>query len=199
MMIAQQSEDQNTIFQAIIDVVDACTFGKLDVEKLSNVDLEFIFLKLRGKSVGESVELNMICEDCQHENPVSINLEDIKVKYPRKKVDPKIQLTEDVGVVCAFPTVKSVMSAKKDDPAELIASGIKTIFDADNTYLVEEESPEEISKFIDSLSFSQLQKIQEFIGSAPKISHTVKYDCGGCGKKSISKVVEGAESFLAFA
>ncbi|HIJ51412.1 MAG TPA: baseplate protein [Nitrospinae bacterium] len=199
LMIAQQSEDQTAIFRAMLDVVDACTFGKLMVEKLSNVDLEFILLKLRGKSVGESVEVKMLCDDCQHGNPVSINLDDIKVKYPRKKADPKIQLTDSVGVICAFPTVKALMSVKKDDPAEIIASAIETIFDADNTYSVEDETPEEVAKFIDSLTFSQLKKIQDFISSAPKISHTVKYDCKECGKKGISKVIEGAESFLAFA
>jgi Zn finger protein HypA/HybF involved in hydrogenase expression len=195
LMIAQQSDDSNTMFRAMIDIVDACTFNKLLVDKLSNVDLEYIFLKLRAKSVGESVELNMICDECKQENPVSIDIDDIKVKYSRKKVEPTIQLTDDVGVVCTYPTVKSVMRVKKDDPTEIISCAIESIFDKENTYNLEEESPEEINKFIETLNFQQLKKIQDFIDTAPKIQHTVKFQCSKCNSEN-SKLVQGAENFF---
>jgi len=160
LMIAQQSDDSNTMFRAMIDIVDACTFNKLLVDKLSNVDLEYIFLKLRAKSVGETVELNMICDECKHENPISINIDDIKVKYSRKKVEPTIQLTDDVGVVCTYPTVKSVMRVKKDDPTEIISCAIESIFD--NITNDKIMSPQEMMTEIHVLQ-NRLNKLQEHI------------------------------------
>lgn len=195
LLLAQQSEDSDTIFRAMIDIVDACTFNKLLIDKLSNVDLEFIFLKLRARSVGETVDLNVFCDKCEEPNQITIDIDDIKVKYSRKKVDPTIQLTEDVGVVCTYPTVKALMRVKRDNPSEVISCVIESIYDAENTYNLEDETPEEINKFIDTLNMQQLAKIQEFIQTVPKIQHTVKFECSKCNHKN-SKLIQGAESFF---
>jgi predicted house-cleaning noncanonical NTP pyrophosphatase (MazG superfamily) len=196
LLLAQQSEDSDTIFRAMIDIVDACTFNKLLIDKLSNVDLEFIFLKLRARSVGETVDLNVFCDKCEEPNQITIDIDDIKVKYSRKKVDPTIQLTEDIGVVCTYPTVKALMRVKRDNPSEIISCVIESIYDSETTYNLEDETPEEINKFIDTLNMKQLSKIQEFIQSVPKIQHTVKFECSKCNHKN-SKLIQGAESFFA--
>ena len=195
LLLAQQSGKTEQMFSAMREIVDACTFQKLDIPNLCIFDLEFIFLKLRAKSVGEIVELEFKCKECEAQNPVSINIDTVSVKYPRKKADSKIQLTDQIGVICTYPKVKSMHLMQSGDPFDMISTALESIYDSEQVYSVSDESPEEIQRFIESLSHKQIEKITEYLLTAPSVSHKVKFDCNSCSKKN-EVVVEGTESFF---
>ena len=200
LLIAQQTNKSKAMFKAMIDVIDNCTFGKLKMKDLTNFDVEYIFLKLRQKSVGEIASLSIKCDDCSASNPVEVNLEEIKVEESDKK-EKKVMLTETVGVVLKYIdalSVEKLASLEKDQAkllTETVIQSIDHIFDAEGVYPVKEANRSEIEEFINSLNREQIGKIEEFISSAPKLKHTVNFECVKCNTQN-EVVLEGAQTFF---
>jgi len=201
LLIAQESDDPSSTVNAISDVITACTFEKVDVNKLTSYDLEFLFLQLRSKSVGEIVDLQIKCSSCNKDNPVKINLDKVEVKYPEKKIDNKIQLTDEVGVIMKPISAADVgrLSLLTGDEVKLmnetICASLESIYDKNNVYTTAETPAEELVTFIDSLSRAQMAKIEEYISSSPKLAHTIEFKCSSCGEDNKLEV-EGAQSFF---
>ena len=98
LMIAQESENETQILQAVKEIIKSCTFSKIDVNNIPMYDIEYIFLKIRAKSVGEVVSFQLKCEECGEYNKVEVNLEDVQVQFPENEIDPNIQLNDSIGV-----------------------------------------------------------------------------------------------------
>lgn len=205
LMIAAESEDQNQVMQAVKDVIQACTFDKVDPDKLCSFDLEYLFLKLRSKSVGEISKVSIKCEKCQKPTSVEINLEEVEVNTS-KTIESKIKLTNTIGVVMSYPTMKEALkfSSKTGDPTskvdtalEVIISCIDSIYDDKKVYPADESTREELLAFVESLNQSQFAKIQEFIEAMPKLQHEVKFKCSNkeCGCDN-TLVLEGMSTFF---
>lgn len=180
---AQESGDTNDIIKAIKDIIHVCTFEKVRPDDLTLFDLEYIFLQLRARSVGENVEFKLKCEECEKTNVVTLDLTKVKVQFPKKKIKNNIKLTDDVGVVLRPIRVKDMDKVDEDLTAAIIAS-IESIYDVDSIYPTDESSRKELEAFVDSLSHSHLEKIQEYIENQPKLEHTLKYTCAFCGHES---------------
>lgn len=200
LMIAQETNDQKAMLGAMKDIIEACTFGELNGNNLAIYDLEFIFLKLRGKSVGENVELSLKCYNCEHPNPVNINVDNIKVKYPKKKVNNNIKLTDDIGITLKHPCVNDLdklsgADSTIDEMMSMISMGIDSIYDSNQSHHHSDITPKEMNDFIDSLNRKQLESITEYFESTPKVSESIKFECPECGTKN-EKIVEGAQSFF---
>lgn len=205
LMIAMESENQNQILQAIKDVVKACTFEKIDPDKLCTFDLEYLFLKLRSKAVGEVSKVGLKCEKCDKATTVEINLEEVSVNT-QDLPSNKIKLTDTIGVTLTWPRVKLIGQLDKasedqkpvDGMMDVVISCIDNIYDDKKIYPAEEQSHEELIQFLDSLNQSQFSKIQEFIEKMPKLEHEVEFDCGNKDCKHHNKlVISGMSSFFA--
>jgi RNA polymerase-binding transcription factor DksA len=201
LLIAQESENQTQMINAIKDVIHSCTFGAVDPNKLASYDLEYIFLKLRAKSVGENTNVGLKCTHCSHANFVEINIDDIEPIMP-ERVDPRVMLTETVGVNLKHMTVQDMTllsSNKKANAGEImistIISHIDSIFDADKIYPAENCSREELEAFVQSLSRSQMTTIEKFISTVPKIEKDVFFKCEKCGENNEIKI-SGVQSFF---
>jgi ribosomal protein L44E len=196
LMIAQESEDENQILNAIKEILVACTFGKFDPDKNTSYDMEYIFLQLRSKSVGEQIQLSIPCSKCSTPNTVTINLNDIEIKYPEVKVDNKIQLSNSVGLVLKPISMTEAISVQKDTSLERsIRAVIDNVYDSENVYHLENFTDKEISDFIDSFSHSSLEKIEEYILSQPTLEYTIKFKCSKCGEEN-EEILTGLESFF---
>lgn len=191
LLVALESKDQKQIVNATKDVVSACTFGKLDVNKLPIYDLEHLFLKLRCKSVGETAEvmLKCKCDDCEGFTPVKINLEEISVVFPEESKSKTINLTDSIGVTLKhfdFEAVQKLDSMREGDVGntmnEMIISVIDSVFDDNGVYPAKDHSREELVAFVESLSRQQFEKIQAFINAIPTLKKTVKFKCKKCEK-----------------
>ena len=164
-------------------------------------DIEYLFLKLRGKSVGEQIDLRVRHtnpdSECNHVTEVSINIDDIAVQFPEEYTD-KIQLTSEVGIQMKHPGIKHSAIFEGDEldfdsVLKLISDCVVCIYDHDNVY--DSFTNDEIVQFIQGLNQQQFGKVQKFFTDMPKLSHTISWECPKCGEKD-SVTVEGLSSFF---
>ena len=204
LMVAMETEDEKQIIAAVKDIVRACTFDKLNPDDLSTVDLEYVFLKLRTKSVGETAHVKLKCqtEACGTSVDTDINLDSIQPisKYPN--ASNKVQLTDTVGMTLRPVTVRalsrlniSANKSKSDQITALIIGSIESIFDDKGVYRSEDHSIEDLTAFIDSLSTMHPQKVQEYIESLPQLSKDIEYFCPKCKCKQ-NITLTGIQSFF---
>jgi ribosomal protein L44E len=197
LMIAMESQDNKQIIRAIKDVIKACVFDDIDVEKLAMFDIEAIFLALRSKSVGERVDVRLKCNKCEQLTDVNINLDDVQL--PEGSVNNVIQLNDSVGVTMRYPSINDVEGMNQEggvkEMMKIIGMCIENIFDDDNVYESGTYSEKELNDFIDGLNSSQFQKISKFFEDLPAIQHNVKFNCVSCNEKNDVEL-KGIASFF---
>lgn len=201
LLMALESQNRKQIMNAMNDIVDACTFGEIKSKDLPVAELEYIFLKLRSKSVGENSHIGVKCQSCGESNELDLNLDDI-ILDAKDVADTKIMLTDTVGVIMKYPNSSDVtrsIDEKKSDVENtyaVIASCLDKIFDTDNVYEVSTQTKQEIQDFIESLNKQQFEKIKQFFEKLPKLKHDVAFKCEKCGTDN-TITLEGSESFFA--
>lgn len=201
LMLAMESKDQNQMIRALRDVIAGCTDGKVQVDNLAMFDLEYVFLKIRAKSVGETSKVGIKCTECEHKNELEINLDDVQVQGEIKK-DGKVALTDKIGVVLKYPTVKGIqrqLGKTKGNDAELsmaaVASAIESIYDENDIHDAENETAESLTGFLDSLTSQQFKAISEYFEDMPKLKYETEVKCTNCGHKN-DVTLEGLTSFF---
>ena len=206
LLIAQQSEDVVTMIETLKQVVKSCVQDKLDVEKLATFDLEYMFTQIRGKSVGETVDLIFGCDlDHGEQNEkakatVTIDLSTITVEKSAEH-NNKIELFGNVGVVMKYPTVDVIKKLEGFDSNDLdtvfdiMALSIDYIYDGEQLFYAKESTKEELLAFIGNLSSEQFARVQKFFETMPKIRKEIQYDCPVCNRHHV-KMLEGLQSFF---
>ena len=206
LVIALESEDTKQITNAIKAVIKSCVLTKgIKVETLPTFDIEFLFLNIRGKSVGEDIDVNLICpDDNETEVSVSINLDDINVKKPDGHTN-KIKLDNNLMMELKYPSLNEFIK-NNFDPNEvgtnameqsfdLIGSCINKIFNEDEVWVAADCSKKEINDFLDSMNSNQFKEIESFFETMPKLTHTVKV-FNPKTKVESDVVLEGLASFF---
>ena len=201
LLLATETGEQAEIVTAIKDIIRVCTDIQ-DVDDLPTFDIEFLFLQIRTKSVGESVEVSIICPDDGETNvPVSIPLNEIKVvKTKGHKTD--IKLSDDVVVSMGYPSLDTFVQTNfmgeepgVDQVFEMAASCVVSISDAEEVHECADTSKKELIEFFDQLSSKQFMQIQNFFESMPKLQHTVKVTNPNTKVES-DVVLEGLAAFF---
>ena len=199
LMMAQESEDDKEIEAAFANIVSECTFGKIDPYENPLFDIEYIFLQLRGKSIGQKVKLNLLCPDdektkVEHE----IDLGDVAVQMPDNHTNV-IDITDDISMIMRYP--------KLSDMSEFTETGqVKQIFDMVKRCVVEirdgetvhnkvDISDKELDEFIDSMDQSSFELVSNFFETMPKLIHEVSVTNPKTKKKN-KIVIEGLQSFF---
>jgi hypothetical protein len=197
VLLTMTSADDSEAGRIVKDLVDACTFNKLNVSKLPHFDIEYIFLNIRAKSIGEIVEVVVNC-DCGNKIDTTFNIEDLKIEKDENHSN-KIMVTDSIGVEMSYPLFEEVVdifSAKDTNEVfELITNSIVAIFDNENYYSTEDYSKEEIEEFLNSLTKQQFEKIENFFTSSPKVVQVIETDCDQCGRHNVSRL-EGLANFF---
>ena len=192
LLIAMESKDTDHMQRAMIDIIASCIVTEgIDINKLPSFDIEYLFLKIRAKSVGEKVTLsyrhvdgvNYKGENCDAVTNVEINLDDIEVAFneTHKTVIP---LNDKLMIKMRYPTlsdIKTTFSDQKKDEIDLVVKCIECVYDDNEIY--EPDNEEETKEFIGSLSNKQFTDIMNFFETMPKLQHTVTYKCVGCGQE----------------
>ena len=200
LMLAIESKDQNQMINALKDVISGCTEGKIKPDTLKSYDLEYIFLKLRCKSVGENAKITVKCNSCETRNSIDIPLDEIEVKGEITE-NSNIKLTDDVGMILKHPNIKdiqkslSVKGSDQDLGLASVISMIDSIYDADDIHPASNETQRSLTDFLESLSSDQFKKIYEFVSKMPKVSYTARFDCSKC-KETNDVVLEGLQNFF---
>jgi len=167
LMIANETGNEEERSIAISQIIENCTFSKLNAFEMPTFDLEYLFLNIRSKSVSEIAEVKVLCpDDNETYVPVSIDLNDVKCRSIKKN-ENIIKLDDSVGVVLKYPTIKTEES---DDPVTTICGLIGSIYDSDNVFEREDFTEEELRTFIESMSQKQLNLIAKFYENIPRIT-----------------------------
>ena len=205
LVIALESEDSKEITTAVKTVIQSCILSKgIKVETLPTFDIEFLFLNIRGKSVGEEIEVNIICpDDNQTQAKVSIDINDIKVQRDDSHTN-KIKIDDTIMMQMKYPSLEQFIQNNfnfsdknaMDQSFELIASCIDQVFTEDEVWAASDCTKKEIKEFIESMNSTQFKDIEKFFETMPKLSHKVKVTNPKTKVKS-DVVLEGLASFFA--
>lgn len=197
ILLTMSEAENEEVSRIIRELVDVCTFGKLKVDDLPHFDVEYIFMNLRAKSIGEMVDVNINC-DCGNKIETQFNIEDVKVEKPKEHSN-KIMLTDSVGVEMRYPTIDEVIEvfATNDNKkvVDLIIKSINTIFDTEQVWNAKEQTKDELEEFIFSLTKGQFEMLETFFVTAPKVVQVIEADCNKCGKHN-SVRLEGLQNFF---
>jgi hypothetical protein len=209
LLMANQSDDAKDSLNVVKQICKNCIIDNIDVESLPVFDLEFIFLNLRARSVSEVINLQYKCNNkikseageetsCGNLEKFDVNLLEISpTKDP--KHDKKIMLSEKLGIMMKYPTFEMIANLKGQNEnetlMELLTICIDNIFDQENIYYTKDVTKEELVDFIDNLQQKDLEKIQEFFETAPKIKKDISFNCRKCGYKE-SIELEGLQNFF---
>ena len=203
LIIALESQDQKQIANAVKSILASCILTKgTKVDKLSTFDIEYLFLNVRGKSVGEQIEVMVTCpDDGKTQVPMSINIDSIKVQK-NSEHNPDIKLDDTYTLKMRYPSlnefIKTNFSAediKVDDTFDLIASCVDQVYSEEESWTQEECTKKELNDFIESLNTSQFKEIENFFETMPKLSHTIKVKNPNTNVESEIKL-EGLQSFF---
>lgn len=205
LMLAMESEDEKQMIMAIKEIIRACTFEKVNPDDLTTVDLEYVFLKLRCKSVGETVKISLKCltETCSGSVEAEIGLDSIEPVSLNPGVSNRVKLTDKIGMTLKPVSVRSLSrlgiidkKTKADQVTDLVIASIESIYDENGVYRAEDHTIEELTKFVDSLSTPQLKQIQIYVESLPRLSKDIAYTCPACNAKH-KVTLTGLQSFFA--
>ena len=205
LILAMESQDTSTVANAVKDVLASCILSRgIKVQKLSTFDIEYLFLNIRGKSVGEHIEVMVTCpDDGKTQVPMSINIDSIKVQK-NDEHDKDIKLDDTYTLRMKYPSLAeftktnfgSMNEMKVDDTFELIASCIDQVYSEEESWSHQECTKKELSDFIESLNSNQFKLVEKFFETMPKLSHTVKVTNPNTKVESEIKL-EGLQSFFA--
>lgn len=204
LLYALESESTKQITNAVKSVIKNCIKTKgIKIEDLPTFDIEYLFLNIRGKSVGEDIEVNLICpDDGETSVPVTINVEDIQVQKDKNHTT-SIKLNDDIMVEMRYPTLNQFIKENFDSEDvsaeksfELIASCISQVITEDEVWEAENCTKKEMIDFLEQMNSSQFKEIENFFNTMPKLSHTVKIKNPNTGVES-EVVLEGLVSFFA--
>ena len=202
LLLAMEEDDEKTITVALKQIIENCTDGKIDVDKLALFDLEFIFLRIRAKSVGENVQVSLLCQDDGETYvPVEIPLEEIKVMHTKGHKN-KIKLTKDIGITMRYPQLNMMaMQSQGDTPTveqtfNILGDCIENITEGETVHERIDFNDTELKTFLESLNTKQFQSIQNFFETMPKLQHTVEVE-NPKTKVMNTIVLEGMQSFFA--
>ena len=203
LLLALDSKDEKQVINAVKDLIKNCVTTRIKVDTLPSFDLEYLFLKIRGASIGENIILTVTClDDNETQVEANINIDEVEVFKPEGH-DKKIMFDENTGLVMKYPSMKEFVDReflqkemKTEDVYEFIADSIDQIFDSEEVYDSSTTTKKEFRTFVDSLTTKQFEKIQKFYETSPKLSHTFKVTNPKTNKES-SYTIEGLQSFFA--
>jgi orotidine-5'-phosphate decarboxylase len=186
LLMAMESQDQRQIINTITDTIQACLQTQVDFNKLTAFDLEYLFVQIRAKSVGERSNLSLKCQECDNSTAVVVDLEKITVDVP--KTTMSIKLNDKFTLKLRYPTHNAIMQndalQNAKSATELLHQTIITCLDSlqsqTENIRFDDEPRDEVANFLEALTSQQFDQIVLFVQNIPKLTHTVSFDCNHC-------------------
>ena len=201
LLMAQESNQEENYVQTMTEIINACTFGSVDAKLTPIFDIEYIFLQLRSKSVGEKVELNLLCPDDEktYVNKI-VDLSKLEVQMVENHTNV-IQLTDKIKMIMKYPLLQDMSGIRTDGMSQTMQSFavmkycVSEIHDGDTIFHRIDISNKDLEDFLESMDTKQLETLMQFFETMPKVRHTVEVTNPKTKVKS-EIVLEGMESFL---
>lgn len=196
LLIASETNDRDSIMEAITDTVMSCVHGELSRDELTMFDLEYMFIKIRSKSVGENVQLYYLCQECDTQNTVNVNLDEVVCETP--EIKNIIEISDDIALEMRYPSYSGFDIEHKEESEmgfSLIASSIKSVMTEEERIEISEEPKEEVYKFIESMTTEQFQRVANFVREMPVVKYESSFICQSCGADNEFEI-RGMQNFF---
>ena len=202
LLMSMESGKNSDIIGAVKQIVSECTFNKINLSTLPMFDVEYIFLQIRSKSVGETSKLRLLCPDDEKTYAdVEVNLSDVKVQVEEGH-NNKIELDDGMGIIMTYPTIdtfanNNIQTVTAANMLDVVSTCILQIYekDGEKVYEAKDQTKKEISEFIESLQTKHFQKLQNFFNTMPKLKHTIKIK-NPKTKKESEMILNGLNDFF---
>jgi hypothetical protein len=195
LMLAQESQDEDTIYATIREVISGCTDGAVDLADMPITDLSWLFLQMKISSSGAEQKISVKCDSCGEPIIMMHNLNDAKVDTSKAKL--KIELTPEIGIIFRWPTIMDYVSAfkAKDSTLKYIFMIVDQVYDTDQVYTKDSFTEEEFKVWLEELNDEQIKKIRDFMVAVPELRQELNYTCPHC-KHEHRKLLEGLQDFF---
>ena len=190
LMLAQEENDEGKTMEAIKDLIRTVTFQEVEPDTLPIIDMEYLFLKIRAKSVGETANIKLTCNDasCPDESrgtgETVVNIDEVEVVGDEPEM--KIMINDEIGIEFRYPTVGDMGGVEQLDQGsqtvEVIKKSIKSIYTEEDVFLAKDTSDKELTEFVENLTVQQLEKLGGFFQSLPRLQKDFSAKCNTCGK-----------------
>ena len=206
LIMALETDDQKQITRAVIDILSSCIITKgIKLDKLATFDIEYLFLNVRSKSVGEQIEVNVTCPDDEKTSvPITIDIDSIKIEKNKKHTNI-VKLDDSLSLKLRYPSMEQFISTNFESAEEsgneikttldMIISCIDNIFNDEESWPASESTKKELGEFLDQLNTKQFKMIEDFFATMPKLTHTLKVKNPKTNVESTVKL-EGLASFF---
>lgn len=206
LLMAIQSEDEKEIINATLEMINSCLIDKLDLENLPIFDIEYLFLNMRAKSIGETIDQEFTCNNvvdevtCGNVLNISLSINDVSLINKDNLKDNKIMLTDSMGVKMKAPPYKVLKEINDDVTDENVSTVflmncMDVIFDKDQVYPVKDNTKKELSEFIDTLTKLQFDKLQNYVDNLPYLVLEKEILCPKCNMNHKIKIKEPMDFF----
>lgn len=204
LMIAMETKDDKQIMSAMKQAITSCTNNTLNVSTLPLFELEYLFLNIRMKSVGEKTKIIMTCNECEAQNEVDVDLRNTVFEQKDQKKDNVVLLTDKIAVKMRMPSLDVIQSIQarynsEETETELVfevsLECIEAILDEENEYPIDSSNKDELKEFMNSLSTDQFVKIQEWFDNMPSLKLKVEHKCENC-QADMSTDIQGIANFF---
>jgi len=199
LLLAMESDEEDQVLGAIMDTIESCIMDDINITQLTTYDIEYLFTKIRGKSVGETTRVKLKCETCETENEVVIPLDEIKVIGD--DVDPIIELQPGMQLEMRHPAYYELKNDEHIQSGETAAATfamirhcLKAIKTEDSIINLKDEPTKDVDDFIESMNTEQFEKVREFVETIPAMKHDVEFNCS-CGHHNKIEL-KGMQSFF---
>ena len=199
MLMAMESQDRQAMMNSIVDTIVACVDEDIDRKKLAMFDVEYMFLQMRAKSVGETSTIGIKCSSCDHNNEVTVDVSSIVVDVP--KIESTIQLTPEISIEMKWPSYEDIVKIGSSDASAtsnlftMVIRSIDAIVTEEERILAKDVTDKEIEDFMDSMTKDQFAALAEFVSQMPRVSKDVHFDCASCATHNNVKL-EGMTDFF---
>jgi phage FluMu protein Com len=201
LLMSMESGETKQMSRAIRQIIDDCTNNKLDVDSLPLFDVEYIFLQLRSKSVGETAEPMIICPKCKESTKIKLNIAEVEVQKSEDH-DTKIKITDQVGVVMNYPQLKlsedfdlAEIESDSELAFDVIIRCIDQIWSGEDLWEAKEVGLDAVREFVDNMSQEQFTKVAGFFETMPQLKHVLDFTCPHC-KDKMDITLQGLNDFF---
>lgn len=201
LLVAFESGESNNIAKALLDIVVNCVEDKLDRNSLTTFDVEYMFLQIRSKSVGETSNIVLKCPKCEHDNDIQITVDQIKIdqsKFPERN----IKISDEYTLELKFPTYLDILNDRgmqKETVSEIlfemVVQSLDKLHTPDELIRFKDEPDESVREFVNNLTAQQYEPLLEFVNNLPRLRQEVNYECESCGEKD-TYTLEGLYDFF---
>lgn len=204
LLSAFSAKDKREGIKAIADTIAACSMGEVDPKDLTLFDLQYLFSKIRSKSVGENVELNIPCQKCEEKNSTYVDVDSIEFENYSNAREQKLKLTDEISIEMKYPNYATILRNDKmfadsgntaEETIQLAADVITTVLTPDSRIAMQDESKEDRIAFVESMTTEQFADVRKFIEAEPSLKFDIKFKCTKCGEDN-HYVIRNFEDFF---